>query len=106
MANRLIRWLYWRRWRVVATVPSTYDVPDRLRRRTAVLVGTPGRPKWLAFDCPCRQRHRVMINLNTARFPAWTVLNLRPLTVVPSVDETQSGNSCHYILREGHVKWV
>ncbi|WP_442856265.1 DUF6527 family protein [Arthrobacter sp. U41] len=58
-----------------------------------------GTSKWLAFDCPCRERHRVLINLDNRRHPSWVVTAAAPLTVSPSVDGTRAGRRCHYIIR-------
>ena len=106
MANLLNRWLPSRRWRVTATARSVNDVPERLRRRTAVLIGTADRPKWLVFACPCRVRHRVVLNLVPANYPAWTVHSHRPLTVTPSIDEHGPDRRCHYVINAGRIRWV
>ncbi|GAA3797052.1 DUF6527 family protein [Streptomyces phyllanthi] len=106
MAKHRLTWPWWRRWRIIATVPSVYDTPEHLRRKQAIIVGTATSPKWLVFDCPCRQRHRVMVNLNPDRRPRWTVVKSSPLTLTPSVDETLPGSRCHYIIRNGHLHWA
>ncbi|MFD0309125.1 DUF6527 family protein [Streptomyces sp. NPDC127119] len=62
--------------------------------------------KWLIFDCPCRERHRVMINLDSGNRPAWTVLTLSPLTLAPSVDEVRGTTRCHYFIRNGRIQWT
>ena len=57
MDNLITRW--WRAvwpfspWRIVAEVDAADEVPDRLPRKGAVLVGSRQHPKWIAFDCPC-----------------------------------------------------
>ncbi|QKW23983.1 hypothetical protein HUT16_37265 [Kitasatospora sp. NA04385] len=63
-------------------------------------------PKWLAFDCPCKDRHRVLLNLNPNRQPAWTIHTQAPLTITPSIDETRASGRCHYFLQNGQVVWV
>ena len=99
--------LPWRRWRVTDVVDSMADVPARLPHRGAVLVifanVTPG---WLAFDCPCSRGHRVMLNLDRARYPAWSLLDLNPLTIVPSVHDASGPTECHYFIRGGRVMWA
>lgn len=97
---------YWRRWKVVARVGSVLEIPDRIGRRRAVVVGSPVRDKWLAFDCPCPSGHRVMVNLDPDNQPQWQVRSLVPLTVTPSVDEHSRVGRCHYVVREGRVTWV
>ncbi|MGW9205717.1 DUF6527 family protein [Embleya sp. NPDC055664] len=69
-------------------------------------MGSGTHRKWLVFDCPCREHHRVMINLDPDNWPAWSILNPAPLTVIPSIDERRGTTRCHYILREGRIVWV
>ncbi|MFG2351499.1 DUF6527 family protein [Streptomyces phaeochromogenes] len=99
-------WPWNRHWKIRTTVPSVHDIPDKIRRRTAVLVQSNTYPKWLVFDCPCVERHRVMINLDPHNRPFWTVLAPSPLTVVPSVDQKKGATRCHYIIRAGRIGWV
>lgn len=95
-------------WRVEATVAEMDEVPRRIRPRRAILVATPTRHKWLAFDCPCGAGHRVLLNLDRARRPFWTVrLSKRgALTLRPSVDFDDGPRSCHFFLRQGRVFWI
>lgn len=96
----------WRTWRAISTVETADQVPERIPRRGAVLVGDPTRPSWIAFDCPCTDRHRVLLNLDAHRWPHWTVTDHTALTLHPSVDELRPGARCHYLLRHGQVTWV
>lgn len=86
-------------------VASVDDVPIRLRQRQAVIVGT-SYEKWLAFECPCRNGHRVLLNLDNSHYPRWRVANEYPLTLAPSVDEKSAAGRCHYIVRDGRIRWV
>lgn len=95
-----------RRWQVAMTVGRMSDVPERLARGSAVIVGRATAPKWLVFDCPCRLRHRVMLNLDLRRQPRWTVETFRPLTLRPSVDDDSYGTACHYRILAGKIRWV
>jgi hypothetical protein len=111
MVSRLFSWLSgWlpsrRGFRVVAIVDAADEIPDDLPRMGAVLVGTTERPTWLAFDCPCRDHHRVMLNLDRNRRPTWAVIGTKPLTVRPSIDEYRGAERCHYFIRQGRVQWV
>jgi hypothetical protein len=105
-ARWLGRLLPARRWRVVTQVEEADLVPDRLPRRGAALAGPPGAPKWLALDCPCGSGHRLLVNLDTHRRPAWHLVSARPLTVRPSLDVTQAGNRCHFTIISGTVHWA
>ncbi|MYS04971.1 hypothetical protein GTW71_00545 [Streptomyces sp. SID6041] len=62
--------------------------------------------KWLAFDCPCREDHQVLLNLNPSIHPNWTVKASKPLTVTPSIDEQRGGKRCHYFIRDGCIEWT
>ena len=105
----LLELLTFRRWRLDAMVSDMDEVPLCIRPRRAYLVGTPSRPKWLVFDCACGGGHRVLLNLDAARRPFWT-LRLSKITKVlslhPSVDYHDDCRTCHYILSNGRIKWV
>jgi hypothetical protein len=92
--------------RVVRIVAAADEVPDRLPPRGAVLVGSLERPTWVAFDCPCVDRHRVMLNLDSRRRPTWTMQSSNPLSLHPSIDEFRDQKRCHYFIRGGKVQWV
>jgi len=93
-------------WRLVATVDAADEVPLRLPRRGFVLVGSRQRPRWLAFDCPCRARHRVLATLDSAHSPHWNLGRTRKLTVWPSFDCRGPAGRCHYFIRDGRVLWI
>jgi hypothetical protein len=100
------QWLPLFRWRIVAVVESADDIPRRLPRNGAVLVGSVSHPKWIAFDCPCRTGHRIMLNTDKARSPRWTTTVNGRLTLSPSVDYHHSQQRCHYFVRNGRIQWV
>jgi hypothetical protein len=102
------RWLPlpWKTWKVLLRVEEADDVPDRLPVCGAVIIGEPSHPKWLAFDCPCNQGHRVMLNLDGRRRPAWRVDRLRPLTIAPSIDDVTTVRRCHFFIRDGRIRWA
>ena len=111
MVRRLVTWwrwlpLPWRTWKVVLSVAEADEIPDQIAARGAVIVGSAAGPKWLAFDCPCRRHHRVILNLSPSRRPVWRVLTKSPLSLIPSVDEISDGQRCHYVLQRGEVRWV
>ncbi len=85
---------------------SVFDVPDVLPRRTAFLVAKNQCNQWLVFDCPCPARHRVMLNLDFQTKPVWRLIEERPLTLYPSVDERTKHGRCHYLINKGKVVWV
>lgn len=101
------QWLPFWRWRVIGRVESADEVPERLPRNAGVIVGDERFPKWLAFDCPCRKGHRILLNADRSRRPAWriAVSAAGRLSVSPSVDFVGNGTRCHYFIREGRVEW-
>lgn len=108
---RSIRWwqwlpLPWKKWRVVLHVEAADEIPEYLPRRGAVLVTPTDAATWIAFDCPCRQKHRVVLNLDTRRRPSWQILNKEPLSLSPSIDDVRANRRCHYFLRGGRITWV
>lgn len=91
----------------MALIVSEADqIPDALGPYEAVLVRSATAPKWLAFDCPCGRGHRLMLNLDQARWPRWHVSAEAPLSLWPSVDTDADGHRCHYVIHYGHVAWV
>jgi hypothetical protein len=105
---RVPAWLRlpWLRWRAVGRVDAADELPEHLPRRGVMLVGPQAKPTWAVFDCPCRQRHRIMLNLDASRRPRWQVTNLAPLTVAPSIDAITATRRCHFWVRDGRIRWV
>lgn len=104
-----IRWWQWLPifgWRIVVAVDAADEVPHSLPRNGAALVGSQAYPKWLAFDCPCRTGHRIMISLDRNRRPHWTVSDAARLSVRPSVDYQTAKQRCHYFVRNGRIDWA
>ena len=60
----------------------------------------------LAFDCPCAEHHRLLLDLDMNHEPSWAVRVPDPLTVWPSVDYRHEGRRCHYVIRHGEVRWA
>lgn len=89
-------------------VESADEVPERLPRNGIVLVGSHGRLKWVAFDCPCRADHRILLNVDSGRRPFWQVTkdHAGRLTVSPSVDAMNGRSRCHYFIRDGRILWA
>ena len=98
------QWLPIFSWRIVAVVESADDIPTRLPRNGAVLVGVRARPKWIAFDCPCRSGHRIMLNADRTRLPHWVIKADGSLTISPSIDYTHPLRRCHYFIQKGRVR--
>jgi len=108
MTSHWRSWLPFRRWHVAAIVTSADEVPAALPRNGAVLVFDAGLEKWVVFDCPCGRGHRIMLNTDRRRRPAWKVdlRSLDRLTIAPSIDAHTNGRRCHYFVRRGRVIWT
>lgn len=100
------KWLPIFGWRIVADVEAADEIPERLPRRGAVVVGGRARPKWIAFDCPCGTGHRIMLPTDHAHSPHWKVTPKGKLTIAPSIDYKARDKRCHYFIRDGRVKWT
>lgn len=100
------KWLPFQRWRIVGVVDDADEVPERLPRNGVILVGASDAPKWIVFDCACRRGHRIMLNGDSSRYPSWSVLDARPLTIGPSIDYLGNPLRCHYFIRKGRVYWA
>lgn len=97
--------LPWRRWRIVGQVAAGDEIPDRLPHRGVVLVGTQDSATWAAFDCPCRKGHRLLINLDSRRYPFWRIDSHKPLSIRPSIDDITPGGRCHFTISGGKTRW-
>lgn len=83
-------------------------IPEEIPYRGIVLAGgSVTHPKWIAFDCPCRQE-RVMVNAAEGRWPRWRFTSRFRVgvTLYPSVDTTHANKKCHYFIRRGLVAWA
>jgi hypothetical protein len=100
------QWLPIFGWRIVAVVESADDIPQRLPRNGAVLVGSRAQPKWIAFDCPCRSGHRIILNTDKLRLPYWITNVQGPLTLSPSIDYVHPKRRCHYFILNGRIEWI
>lgn len=62
--------------------------------------------KWVAFECPCKSGHRILVPVDPQSRPHWTVRALRPMTLFPSIDAKTDGRRCHYVIIRGRIVWV
>jgi hypothetical protein len=99
-------WLPHRRFFVAGEVGAADEIPKRLPRKAVVLVSQAGRATWAAFDCPCKRRHRLMVNLDTGRKPYWRLAATSGVSLSPSIDTRDHGIRCHFVLRSGRAQWV
>lgn len=112
MSPRLINWWRRRRWTTPRYARIIYydrraDLPTTVEPRTIAIVGSPKRPKWAIFSCPCGTGHEIALNLASARRPVWTVrVDDGRATIHPSVDSEIDLLRCHFWVRDGRVSWA
>jgi hypothetical protein len=99
-------WFPFRRYRIVDTVPAADLIPMQIPRRGLVVVEGNEGPAWVAFDCPCRSRHRLMVRLSRTAHPHWTLDTRGQVSLRPSIDSTQEGVRCHFWLTNGRIRWA
>ncbi len=99
-------WLPRRRYWIAGTVEAADEVPERLPRKAIIVVERSGRPSWLAFDCPCDRRHRLLIPLSTRVAPRWQLTQGKRPSLAPSVDSADAGRKCHFWLKNGMIQWA
>lgn len=93
-------------WRIVATVDAADQIPDRLPAKGVVVVGTLNKPKWIAFDCPCKTGHRIMVTLDPSHWPHWVIRRTKKLSLSPSIDFCEGNKRCHFFLINGKINWI
>lgn len=112
MKNRVIDWWRRRRWTKpryprLAYFSSRSEAPELPPRRTLAIIGSPDRPKWAVFACPCGYAHSIAVNLSSTRRPAWRLkVEEGGPSLYPSVDSLADGWRCHFRLRNGRVHWA
>jgi Family of unknown function (DUF6527) len=107
--SHVLHWWSWlprRRYHIAARVEAADLVPVRLPRKALVIVESGADPSWVAFDCPCRRKHRLLIRLEAGDRPSWRLTGLRAPSLAPSIDSHDRGRRCHFWLVNGRVLWV
>src|SRR5688572_10027485 len=92
--------------RDVVYVQDRSDVPDRPNVGVMFVVGDTTLPKWAILACPCKQGHRLEVNLQRSHWPHWRLdfVRGRP-SLYPSI-WVRFKPFCHFFLSEGRVFWV
>lgn len=95
-----------RRWFTsLAWVAEADELPDTMLKRRIYLVGSPARPKWAAFACPCESGHTITLNLQSKRRPSWRVSTRDGVSLWPSVD-VRERRRCHFWVRHSRIYWA
>lgn len=90
----------------MGTVSAPDELPNQLPKKWVVLAGPAEEPTWAALTCPCREGHRILVNLDSRRFPYWLIESNQPLTIEPSLDIVNSNRRCHFFVRNGRIQWI
>jgi hypothetical protein len=95
------------RWRycIAGSVDAADLLPDLLPKKALVVVENDERATWVAFDCPCKRRHRLLIPLSTSKQPHWKLRRDKRPSLTPSVDSHDGVQRCHFWLTNGPMGW-
>jgi len=112
----MLRWIW--SWLVafvdyVFNRPSSYrirrvsDAPDKLERGIVYVVGADGYDWSALMRCPGKCGKTLEMNLLPTARPVWRLTEHADAMVSlhPSV-WLKTGCRCHFVLRQGRVKWV
>ena len=47
-----------------------------------------------------------MVNLDRARHPFWRIESQKPLSIRPSIDNITQERRCHFVIRDGKLRWA
>jgi len=100
---------YWRRTRVkrrykiIKFLASLSDVPDQVGN-DIYIVGTSGTSKWVVFDCPCGEGHKLTVNLMKSSYPRWRMKMSRDgISLSPSIVVTDHPCKSHFWLESNRA---
>ena len=51
-------------------------------------------------------QHRLMVNLDSTRYPFWRIESRNPLSIRPSIDDITAQRRCHFTIRDGKLSWA
>lgn len=92
-----------RTYSAVIFVDSLPDVPSSVANNIYI-AGTPERPKWAVFDCPCLEGHTLTVNLMRTGSPRWRVdFKSGKITLSPSIVVTDHACQSHFWLQSNKV---
>ena len=95
------------RWDRLYLVRHIDDEPDAYSPGVLYVIEDTGKPWAAAMDCPCGCGNALHMNLLLDTKPVWSLkINSRGApTLAPSVWRRE-GCCSHFVLRNGHIKWV
>jgi hypothetical protein len=94
-------------WHATYRGQHVTDIPDTLKSRIVYVVGEDGHNWSAAMLCPGGCGKTLEMNLLPDAHPAWKLTEDSNglVTLHPSV-WLKTGCACHFVLRNGRVKWT
>ena len=93
---------FWRRrqsarqYTDVKFVNSLPDVPIEIGNDIYIIRST-GKAKWVVFDCPCLNGHKLTVNLMKNTYPRWKLkLFRKKVSLSPSIMVTDHACKSHF----------
>lgn len=95
-----------RRPDLVGRIMGRHPNPEELSPGTIVIVKDGQIEKWACLRCPGGCGEKLMLSLNAARRPRWTVKLdwLGRPNVTPSINQLNACR-CHFWIKGGEVQW-
>jgi hypothetical protein len=92
-----------RKYSGVKFVSSLSDVPGNTADYIYI-VGTLAKAKWVVFDCPCSQGHRLTVNLMKSVRPRWNLkMSKDRISLSPSIIVTDHPCRSHFWLESNRI---
>jgi len=94
-------------WPIIYRAEHVTDLPDKLKRDRLYIVGEDGYDWSAAMLCPGGCGKVLEMNLLPDAHPVWRITTRADgaASLHPSV-WLKTGCACHFVLQEGHIRWV
>jgi len=81
--------------------------PDNLKEHIVYVVGGKKYTKWAYMKCPCGCNEVIMLSLNSATFPSWSIKQdkLGRANISPSINKLV-GCKSHFWIIKGKLNWA
>ena len=92
-----------RQYSAVKFVNSLPDVPNEVKNDIYVVVSKK-TAKWIVFDCPCFNGHKITVNLMKSNYPYWKFrFFLKKISLSPSIIVTDHFCRSHFWLESNRA---
>jgi hypothetical protein len=106
--HRTIRDMLWTRKQFQYKIEIIPDNPktEDLKENIVYVVGEKTFTKWAYLKCPCGCEDNIMLSLNKAHFPSWSVKQdkVGRATISPSIKKL-TGCKSHFLIKKGKLIW-